>query len=143
MEEIEEVICILGSNAFRIECVQTGEFMCGLYFNAAMINHRCFKANSRQIFGKNYEMKVLAINDIEAGEEITNNYLEPFSTLIQRKAILLRGKCFQCTCQRCCDPTDFGTHASSARCQKCPKGSPKTKLHTVFLYYTMAESTCL
>ena len=110
-EEIEEAICIIRSNAFQV-ISPTQECLTGLYVDAAMLNHTCAKANSRFIFGSNYEMKVIAISDIECGEEITLNYLDPFFTTIQRKAILIRGKSFECKCSRCMDPTEFDTYAS-------------------------------
>ena len=58
-------------------------------------------------------MKVIATTDIEQGDEISTSYLEPFHTNLQRRAILLRGKSFECGCPRCADPTEFGTYASS------------------------------
>ena len=121
-EEIQEAICILHSNAFQVFSEQNHEVLSGLYYNAAMLNHTCAKANTRPSFGEKYEMKLIAIDDIEMGEEITTSYLEPFDTLTKRKAILRRGKCFDCDCKRCLDATDFGTFASSAKCQSCKKG---------------------
>ena len=45
-------------------------------------------------------MKVVATDDIAMGQEIFNTYLEPFHTNLQRRAILLRGKSFECSCER-------------------------------------------
>jgi hypothetical protein len=35
---------------------------------------------------------------------------------------LREGKYFDCTCRRCSDPTELGTHMSSLRCVRCYKG---------------------
>ena len=121
-EEIQEAICIFHSNAFQVFSEQNHEVLSGLYYNAAMLNHTCAKANTRPSFGDKYEIKLIAIDDIEMGEEITTSYLEPFDTLTKRKAVLRRGKCFDCECKRCLDATEFGTFASSAKCQSCKKG---------------------
>ena len=120
-QDIEEAICILDSNSYQL-LHQSGKSLNGVFIVASMFNHVCYQANSRPSFGKNYAMKVIATDDIEQGQEITTSYLEPFHTNIQRRAILLRGKSFECSCQRCADPTEFGTFASSFKCQKCEKG---------------------
>ena len=68
-----------------------------------------FKANSRPTFASDFLMKVVATDEILMGQEIFTSYLEPFHTNLQRRAILLRGKSFECSCQRCSDPMEFGT----------------------------------
>jgi len=35
---------------------------------------------------------------------------------------LREGKYFDCTCRRCSDPTELGTHMSSLRCPRCYEG---------------------
>jgi hypothetical protein len=35
---------------------------------------------------------------------------------------LRHGKYFDCTCRRCSDPTEIGTHMSSVRCVRCYEG---------------------
>ena len=47
-----------------------------------------------------YEMRVVAVDDIAAGTEITTSYLEPFLTTNQRRERLRVGKCFACDCKR-------------------------------------------
>lgn len=39
-----------------------------------------------------------------------------------RQEHLTKGKYFECECRRCSDPTEFGTHLSSVRCQSCTLG---------------------
>lgn len=40
---------------------------------------------------------------------------------------LREGKYFDCTCKRCSDPTELGTHISSLRCVRCYKGLVTSK----------------
>lgn len=119
-EDIQEIICKIESNSYQLLSADQ-ESLNGIYVQASMLNHTCFKANSRPSFGSNYQMKIMATQDIEINTEITTNYLEPFHTNLQRRAILLRGKSFECCCQRCSDPTEFQTFASCSRCQFCLK----------------------
>ena len=104
IEEIQTAISIIDSNTYHV-LVRSGpmlqDFVCGVYTRAAMVNHSC-RPNTRPIFrGKtDRTMSVIAIEDIEAGEEITTSYLEPFYTTMQRRALLKRGKHFDCCCKR-------------------------------------------
>ena len=97
-------VSIIDSNTYHV-LVRSGpmlqDFVCGVYTRAAMVNHSC-RPNTRPIFrGKtDRTMSVIAIEDIEAGEEITTSYLEPFYTTMQRRALLKRGKHFDCCCKR-------------------------------------------
>ena len=77
------------------------DFVCGVYTRAAMLNHTC-RPNTRPVFHGTQErsMKVVAIEDIPIGQEITTSYLEPFYTTMQRRALLKRGKLFDCCCKR-------------------------------------------
>ena len=117
LEEITEIICKIESNSYQL--MTTEDSLNGIFVTASMLNHKCFKANSRPSFGSNHQMKIVATQEIEAGQEISTPYLEPFHTNLQRRAILLRGKSFECSCERCSDPKEFGTFSSCPKCQFC------------------------
>ena len=87
------------------------DFVCGVYTRAARLNHSC-RPNTRPIFrdSKERKMSVIAIDDISIGQEITTSYLEPFYTTMQRRAILKRGKLFDCICQRYVDKNTKNSH---------------------------------
>lgn len=34
----------------------------------------------------------------------------------------MEGKCIECSCKRCSDPTEMGTHLSSIKCNECESG---------------------
>lgn len=47
-----------------------------------------------------------------------SRYRRPQGTLKRREHIK-HSKFFECSCGRCCDPTELGTYASAFRCPKC------------------------
>ena len=104
MEEIQTAICIIDSNSYHV-LVRSGptlqDFVSGIYTRAAMFNHSC-RPNTRPLFRgcRDRTMSVVAIDDIQVGEEISTSYLEPFYTTMQRRALLRRGKLFDCSCKR-------------------------------------------
>jgi len=59
---------------------------------------------------------------IKKGEPITTQYLDVTRATIERRAHLQDLYLFPCSCQRCSDPTELGTHYSSVKCNKCGKG---------------------
>ena len=75
------------------------ENMSALYLRASMLNHSC-RPNTRPVIDAGYAMKVVALEDIAAGEEVTTSYVGPFHTTLQRRAMLRMGKCFDCDCRR-------------------------------------------
>ena len=75
------------------------ENMNALYPKASMLNHSC-RPNTRPVIDAQYSMKVVALEDIAAGDEITTSYVGPFHTTLQRREMLKMGKCFDCDCKR-------------------------------------------
>ena len=75
------------------------ENMSALYLRASMLNHSC-RPNTRPVIDAGYVMKVVALEDIAAGEEVTTSYVGPFHTTLQRRGMLRMGKCFDCDCRR-------------------------------------------
>ena len=65
-------------------------------------------------------MQVVSLEHIPSGDEVTSSYLvSAFHTTLQRRALLARGKCFECDCARCADPAELGSYASAIRCTLC------------------------
>lgn len=61
----------------------------------------------------NYKNKKIII-----GEHLTICYTDPLWGVINRRHHLLRTKFFECTCQRCIDPTEFKTMFNALLCSK-------------------------
>ena len=56
---------------------------------------------------------------ISKGKEILDHYVSPLEGTRFRQKKLREGWCFDCDCQRCCDPTELQTNFSSAICGNC------------------------
>lgn len=50
---------------------------------------------------------------------ISLSYCQPLQCTLQRRVYLRHSKCFDCSCQRCRDPTELDTFIGSFVCQRC------------------------
>ena len=66
---------------------------------------------------------VTALRDIEKGEELSIKYLPCTLGNTLRRSKISSNWNFDCLCQRCSDPTEFGTYFDALKCQKCPSDS--------------------
>jgi hypothetical protein len=91
----------------------------------SLLNHDCLP-NTRSVIHENpydfsLHMKLYASTDIWKGECITQQYVPVVKgTIARRKA--LKEWFFDCSCHRCCDPTEFRTYFSCIKCTKCNIG---------------------
>ena len=80
-------------------------------------------ANLRNIItAVSRRIAVQAQTDIKQGEEIAINYVAFILGTMMRNRKLQKNWYFKCSCPRCSDPTELGSHLSSLRCQKCENG---------------------
>ena len=116
--------------------ISIGDMIC-LYPILSMINHSC-AANSVYTFNTETNSVILrAKRNIEAGEEITLCYTDPWDGQPSRKMKLMKTWFFECRsaphhssqlsapccrCPRCCDVTEFGTNISALKCSSCREG---------------------
>lgn len=85
-----------------------------------MIEHHCV-ANSTHSFTKDGQIVVRAAVPIPKGSRITLNHsLVPFWSTIKRRLFLFERKFLRCYCDRCKDPTEFGTFVGGIYCTSCP-----------------------
>jgi hypothetical protein len=69
-----------------------------------------------------HSFQLRASTAIKKGEILYATYTYTLNGTADRQQHLLEGKYFQCNCERCLDPTEYGTHFSSLKCQKCLLG---------------------
>lgn len=96
----------------------------GIYKIGSLLEHSCTPNGYFSFDPKNgFKLKVKAGRDIAKGENISIMYTNCLWGTQQRQEHLRLTKCFTCTCARCKDPTEFGTHFSSLKClgskEKC------------------------
>lgn len=92
--------------------------MRGLYPLSAMANHNCVPNTLHVVDGKHFMLTRATVN-IKAGEEIFHSYNRLIWGTLTRRHHLFRTKHFACFCNRCRDPTEFGTYMSAILCRKC------------------------
>ncbi|XP_022822822.1 protein msta [Spodoptera litura] len=118
-ETILKVASIFDTNAFDVRSPDGSTRLRAIYLTASMMDHSC-KANTRHIFiGEDYHMAMIATVPISKGELITTTYTQSLWGTLDRRKHLQTSKYFDCECDRCKDPTEFGTHLGNIYCSVC------------------------
>lgn len=79
----------------------------------------CFpKLNPKSCF----RVTVRAALDVNKGEELYSSYTYSLWPTLVRREFLRESKYFDCTCARCSDKTELGTHCGTLKCQRCDNG---------------------
>ncbi|SPP74790.1 SET domain-containing protein SmydA-8 isoform X1 [Drosophila guanche] len=115
---VQRLLGILDVNVYEIRAPEHGGAMRGLYRRAALFAHSCLP-NLETAIDDERRIKVFANRPIAAGETLYICYTSVLLGTEERRHILKTGKCFDCSCARCQDPTELGTHMSSFICNAC------------------------
>ncbi|XP_060518859.1 SET domain-containing protein SmydA-8-like [Cylas formicarius] len=118
------VCCVLDANAFEVatrddedDDRQTNSLR-GLYPLGSLANHSCVP-NTMHVFDKNHRMITRAAAFIPKNGEIFHSYTRIIWASVTRLYHLRRTKHFVCKCDRCEDPTEFGTYMGAVLCKQC------------------------
>jgi len=119
-DEINRAIGLLQTNAINLEKVYKKQIVSckALYPTFSFISHSCV-ANSRVTFKSDNSIRVIAQRDINKGEEITIQYISHLFSNILRRQDIKDSWMFECTCVRCKDITELGTHVGTVLCTSC------------------------
>lgn len=127
-EELIHRVCgILEVNAFEARTTSGYPIRC-LYPKLAILSHNCISNITHSIVclgsgdSEDFTVTVRASIDINEGEQLYSSYTYSMWPTIVRRQFLKESKYFDCSCERCKDPTEFGTHLSTLKCQKCDNG---------------------
>lgn len=60
--------------------------------------------------------------DIPKGSVINVTYTQTLKNTLERQEHLQLAKCFNCSCKRCSDPTEFRTYFGAINCSHCNNG---------------------
>ncbi|XP_058127021.1 SET domain-containing protein SmydA-8 [Anopheles ziemanni] len=127
---LRQLVNVLNTNAFETSRIVADEenndheiILRGLYILGALMNH-CCRPNVRYVFDSELRMRVYASRPIRAGQQLLNNYSKILWGTQHRIIHLCFSKCFLCSCERCKDPTEFGTYLGALKCvrESCPEG---------------------
>ena len=76
--------------------------------------------NSRfQVHSPGRRLVLTAQLDVARGEEVTVRYMPALMGASRRRYRMHSNWHFNCTCARCADPTELGTHVGATRCADC------------------------
>ena len=118
-EELQRACGILEVNAFEV-CDESEAISArAVYSHACLMAHDCVPNTACSVNPVTQRMTVRAAVDIPAGQMITTSYTFTLDGTQRRRVHLRETKFFDCQCNRCCDPTELGTHLSSLACPRC------------------------
>ncbi|XP_055623111.1 SET domain-containing protein SmydA-8-like isoform X2 [Toxorhynchites rutilus septentrionalis] len=127
-EQVIQHICgVFDVNSFEIRgCAddldgQASNTVRGLYPRTALMTHSCVPNTLISVDGSS-SLRLYTTVPVKEGELLYYNYTRCLFGTFERRAHLRKGKYFICTCPRCEDPTELGTHLSSVRCTACGEG---------------------
>ncbi|XP_023948168.2 SET domain-containing protein SmydA-8-like isoform X2 [Bicyclus anynana] len=118
-DEIHTVCGILEVNAFEVG--GSGANARALYDAAFLLAHDCTPSTTHTD-AERAPARPLAVRAAvphAPGDLITLCYAYTLQGTLRRREHLKLSKFFECTCKRCSDPTELGTHASAFCCPKC------------------------
>uniref|UniRef100_A0A182KF08 MYND-type domain-containing protein n=1 Tax=Anopheles christyi TaxID=43041 RepID=A0A182KF08_9DIPT len=121
-QTVLQLSAILDTNCYEIRMPERHVKVRGLYPLGAMLSHDC-RPNTKHYFDDRLRMVLVATVDIPEGGVIHASYTQPLLGTVQRRLALRQAKCFDCTCARCTDPTEYGTSASGFRCPNCRRAT--------------------
>merc|ERR1719347_2387565 len=115
-EDMIQNLCgIFDTNCFEMFPTGAGDTVSGIFPNAAMMMHSCYK-NTRLTFSDDFVLTILARTEIKKGQPINHTYARTLNTTTIRRIGLFSGKHFGCECVRCKDPSELGTYSSALLC---------------------------
>ncbi|KAM3956978.1 SET and MYND domain containing, arthropod-specific, member 4 [Aphomia sociella] len=118
-EEIHTICGILEVNAFEVG--GGGRSARALYLRAHLLAHACAAgtAHTDAERAPRRPLTVRAAVPHRAGDLLTLCYAYTLQGTLKRREHIKHSKFFDCSCNRCSDPTELGTYASAFRCPKC------------------------
>jgi hypothetical protein len=121
--EILTICSIFDTNCFDVRNPNGTVNVRGLYPTISLLSHDC-KQNTRHSFhGDDFHLLLTATVPIKKGELITTTYTQTLWGTLTRRAHLKMSKHFDCTCDRCKDPTELGSYVGAVNCTECGDGS--------------------
>lgn len=110
-ENIQKIVGIFETNAIEIRLAQASDIS-ALYEVACLMEHSCIP-NVKFNFDDKYNITARTGRAIKKGENLSIMYTHSMWGTAARRDHLYSVKRFWCTCPRCKDPTEFGTHFST------------------------------
>uniref|UniRef100_A0A0K2VAX9 C2H2-type domain-containing protein n=1 Tax=Lepeophtheirus salmonis TaxID=72036 RepID=A0A0K2VAX9_LEPSM len=120
-QDVHQMMGIKRTNASNLSSIGL-DGANALYPTYTLMNSHCYCNSRSTIDPKTFQMRVNANRDIKSGEEISTRYVTVLEGQPRRRNLIWSGWKFICECERCEDPTEFGTYFSAIKCLKCSSG---------------------
>ncbi|KYB26114.1 SET domain-containing protein SmydA-8 [Tribolium castaneum] len=112
----EDIMKVHGSTLVNgHEVPLTEPFHVAIYSSASMLEHSC-GPNCTKSFTKQGHIVISAAKSIQEGDHLSICYSDPLWGTPSRRYFLHETKFFWCHCERCEDPSEFGTNFSAIKC---------------------------
>lgn len=118
-DEVLKICSIFDTNCFDVRNTDSTVNVRALYPDANLIAHDCKHNTKHNFHGDDFKIIVTATEDINKGDLLKTTYTQTLWGTLTRRSHLKRVKYFDCLCDRCKDPTEFGTYAGSIYCTEC------------------------
>ncbi|XP_076039649.1 SET domain-containing protein SmydA-8-like isoform X2 [Oratosquilla oratoria] len=118
-DTVHHICGVFDTNAFEVAKNEKSPVR-GLFPLGSLMNHSCVANTQHWLIDG--VCVVRTTRAIPKGDSITNPYTHALWGNKARSHHLSTTKLFVCTCPRCQDPTEFGSHTSSMICRTCKKG---------------------
>jgi len=113
--EVHEATGALDTNSFQVQGDQV--LARAVFQSASFFNNSCAPNCYREVTRNGISIKTS--RPVKKGEELTICYTGLLTPNHIRQAVFKQTKHFECRCQRCCDPTERGTHPTAVLCTEC------------------------
>lgn len=117
-QEILKVAGIVQINGHEVPLTEPPHV--AIYNMASLVEHSC-TPNLTKSFTSKADLVFWAPNSIKKGEHLSICYSDALWGTANRQNHLLQTKMFRCECDRCCDPSEFGTYFSAIKCNSTNK----------------------
>ena len=118
-DEVRRALGVLEVNCYEV-VNRGGAGMRACFPIGSLLSHCCV-ANSTHVWTEEppWTNTCIATVDLAAGEEVLTSYQQPTMCSLRRRSELAAGWYFSCTCHRCLDPTELGSHMNTLVCPGC------------------------
>ena len=128
-EDVEQVYGVLKTNG--VGHVSQGARLCYLYPEVSLMSHSCLPNMMMISSSPARQISFVATTEIPAGCELSWSYSNILYGRHQRQHHLSSTWLFDCSCERCEDPTELGLQYSALQCLQCGGYLTLTTLHSL------------
>ncbi|CAA9994291.1 unnamed protein product [Nesidiocoris tenuis] len=120
---IETVCGILEVNAYEVHVPGGPNLIRALYPKAAILSHSCVANTIHSISPHDLSLVLRTTVYVTQSDELYRNFTNCLLPTPLRRESLRKTHYFDCTCDRCEDPSELESHMNSLNCINCDSGA--------------------